>query len=378
MSDKNKQLVFTKERELHWREITTPTISDRDSALVRPIAVARSDLDAGVLCPPDNPSISIKNLKQDALSGLAKRLHLDRYSSAAAVGQQCIAEVVETGPDVSGLPRGKRVVVTRKLSCGTCQYCLSGATAQCQTFTGEDLFGLLEKPNARGGLICDLVRVPNAAKSLVPLPDSLNPLNLSSAGADLGDAWCSVIPQLQERKATRLLVLGGAARSTALYAVALAAKHNVATLDYLDQSAERVALALKLGANAKDIPLQRHRGSYDVIVSGNTEPGVLRRMLGHLVPGGVYIQLQPQTLSAEKIPLSTLYANNLSLVATKSHVLANLRAMLEFLAVNAVDLESINTHLGEFELAHEHFAKNTSKVVVHRAPLFSNHHATSS
>ena len=371
------QLVLTRERDLRWREIASPTISDRDSALLRPIVVARTDREACVLCPTDRPAVNLKNLKQGAYTGLARRIGLNRFSAAQAVGQQCIAEVIDTGPGVVGLARGKRVVVTTKLSCGSCADCLSGQTAQCQVFADNDTFGSLEKPSQRGGLVCDLLRVPNAGKSVVPFPDTLDPIKMASAGSDLADAWCSVLPHLKKRKAARVLVLGGAARSTALYSAALAVTQDIVALDYIDHSAERVSLAAQLGANAVELPVTKVRGNYDVIVSGNTEAGVVRRMLGHLSPGGCFVQLQPQLLEAEKIPLNLLYANNLSLVTAKPHVLANLRTMLEFFVSNPLDLGVVNTHVGEFELAHQHFAKNTSKVVVHRPQLHALKRVTS-
>ena len=371
MSDTIKQLVFTIERELSWREIKSPAISDRTSAIIRPIAVARSDLDASILCKKQGSPQTFQSLKQDALAGLAKRIHLDRYASASVVGQQCVAEVIETGPDVTGLPRGKRVVVTAKLSCGSCLRCQAGMTAFCETYSRDDVYGTLDKASPRGGLLSDLVLVVNAGKMLVPLPDSLDMLELASAGSDLGAAWCSVMPHLQGQKAMRVLILGGTARSTALYAVALATSMNMERVDYVDDSAERAGIAAQLGANVFVKNARRHQGKYDLIVCGNVESGVTRTMLALLDISGTYIQLMPMSLKAEKIPFNVLYRNNLTLALRQPHILANLRSMLEYLSSKQLDLSPINTHLADFDAGVEHYAKNTTKVVLHRPPLFT-------
>jgi len=123
VSEPNRQLLFTKERSLQWGECPLPSLSDRTSVLLRPMAVARSDADAQVLCTA--PEKTLSSLKTDALTGLARKIRLDRYTAARPVGQQGIAEIVEAGPDVTGLRKGQLVVLQSRLACGACARCVA-------------------------------------------------------------------------------------------------------------------------------------------------------------------------------------------------------------------------------------------------------------
>ncbi|MGO4613425.1 alcohol dehydrogenase catalytic domain-containing protein [Nocardia sp. 2YAB30] len=55
------------------------------------------------------------------------------FQGPFAIGHECIAEVLETGSDVTGLHRGDAVVVPWAVSCGGCRECARGLTAECAT-----------------------------------------------------------------------------------------------------------------------------------------------------------------------------------------------------------------------------------------------------
>jgi len=380
VSEPNRYLTFTKERALLWLNKNPPSLSDRTSALVRPIAVARSDADAQILC--SQPANTLSNLKQDALTGLARKIRLDRYTAATPVGQQGIAEVIETGPDVEGLPIGQLVVLTSKLSCGGCSRCSAGMSANCELYAADDSYGSLDKPSSHGGLVTDMLNIPHANRSVVALPAALDPVMMSSAGGDLGEAWCSVVPHISRRSSARVLVLGGAARSMSLYAVALIASlrsqrkssSNVSQLDYIDQSDERSGLAELLGATSlAKISRAMHR-QYDFIVSGCVDSGIVRELVELLAVGGSLVQLQPtllsNTMEAQRVPLTKLYENNVSLITAKPNLLSQARALLEHVEKTQLDVSCINTHTADFAEADQHFCKNTTKVVVHRPKAY--------
>jgi threonine dehydrogenase-like Zn-dependent dehydrogenase len=102
-----RQLVFDEPGKYAWQEAPEPTITSREQALVRPIAVACCDLDVGV--------------SQGVLP----------MPPGHAVGHEGVAEVVGVGDAVTTVRVGDRVVVPFQINCGQCRECLRGATGSC-------------------------------------------------------------------------------------------------------------------------------------------------------------------------------------------------------------------------------------------------------
>lgn len=84
------------------------------------------------------------------------------------LGHEAMGTVVETGPDVSRLKRGDRVVVPFTIACGSCFFCDKGLQSQCETTqvhdhgTGAALFGYTELYGSVPGGQAQYVRVPYA------------------------------------------------------------------------------------------------------------------------------------------------------------------------------------------------------------------------
>src|SRR5207244_5271830 len=93
------------------------------------------------------------------------------FEPGTVLGHEFAGEVVAIGPGVLKLRPGQRVVNTSMISDGTCPSCLEGRGTQCE---GRSLFGYSGVyPRLDGGQ-AELVRVPNAARSLRPLPDEVS------------------------------------------------------------------------------------------------------------------------------------------------------------------------------------------------------------
>jgi alcohol dehydrogenase len=89
------------------------------------------------------------------------------FENGTVLGHEFAGEVVETGPAVTAVRAGDRVVNTSMISDGTCPYCRAGQVTQC---TGRSLFGYSGVyPRLDGGQ-AELVRVPQADRTLLPLP----------------------------------------------------------------------------------------------------------------------------------------------------------------------------------------------------------------
>lgn len=93
------------------------------------------------------------------------------FESGTILGHEFAGEVVEIGHAVETLRPGDRVVNSSMISDGTCPACRAGRVTQCE---GRSLFGYSGVyPRLDGGQ-ADLVRVPQADRSLQPLPDAVD------------------------------------------------------------------------------------------------------------------------------------------------------------------------------------------------------------
>src|SRR6476469_9419606 len=132
------------------------------------------------------------------------------FQGPYAIGHECVAEVIETGPSVSGLKRGDVVIVPWAVSCGSCRECERGITAKCATTRNSTLaaFGFGPASGPWGGMVADVLRIPVADHMLGKMHDEGEPLRLAAASDNLDDAWRCVVPMLRERPGARLLILG--------------------------------------------------------------------------------------------------------------------------------------------------------------------------
>jgi len=106
-----RQLTFIGPGKLEWWDVVAPQIRAASDAIVRPIAVARCDLDYAMV------------------TGAAP------LPGPFAFGHECAGEVVEVGDAVTNVKPGDKVVVPFQISCGACDHCLRGWTNACLSVT---------------------------------------------------------------------------------------------------------------------------------------------------------------------------------------------------------------------------------------------------
>jgi alcohol dehydrogenase len=135
-------------------------------ALVRPLAVARCDIDLFLTSgafPAREPF---------------------------ALGHECVGEVVALGDAVRGLEIGQRVVVAFQNSCGACRSCRAGHTANCDQFPVLSDYGMQPLSGTEyGGMLSDLVRVPYAEAMLAPVARDLDSVALASVSDNVLDGY---------------------------------------------------------------------------------------------------------------------------------------------------------------------------------------------
>ncbi len=376
-----RELQYVKARRLLWREVAEPALRAPTDALVRPFVAARCDGDPLFL-------------QRDAGRALSwgARLHIcdEAFGSSRsnpfigpfAYGHECVAEVVACGPDVRKFAVGDRVIVPWAISCGNCAMCAAGLTSKCVALRGDGAtaaYGFGAAFGSYGGMVSDALRVPFADAMLMSVPATVEPLVVASASDNLTDAYRAVAPHLLRWPEAPVLVVGGGAKSIGLYAVGIAKALGSSRIDYLDASETRLALAARLGAN----PIATRRseswyrrgvsslpGGYPIAVDASSTTAGLSYALSALCPGGTCTGVGFYVRRATPLPLWKMYMTCASLRVGISHPRADLPALLRLIEQRRFDPSVVSTLVADWEDAPRALLERTTKVVLHRAPLF--------
>ena len=190
-----RQLTCTAPGRLEWRDVAAPELSGRDDALIRPLAVARCEIDPMLInAGPAGPD-------------------------GFAVGHEAVAEVIAVGPGVSSVAVGQLVFSSFQLCCGRCQACADGRTANCAEYPVLSDYGMQPLSGVEyGGMLSDLVYVPYADAMLVGVPAGLDAIRLASVADNVCDGYRAVAPHLAARPGADVLVVCHGAPSIAIYA----------------------------------------------------------------------------------------------------------------------------------------------------------------
>jgi alcohol dehydrogenase len=335
-------LHFLAPGRFEWREqAPLALMADRD-AIVRPLAVARCDLDLYIatgVVPMQGPF---------------------------AFGHECVAEVVDAGP-AAGVVPGQRVIVPFQLSCGDCPSCRRGFTGSCEAYPPLAAFGLAGAPRTDfGGALASRMRVPLADHMLVPLPDGLDPVSVASATDNIADGWRAVGPQLAERPGATVLVVGGLAQSVGLYAAGCAVAAGAGRVLYLDDDPGRRDRAARLGAETAPLALAEGRRPtelFEIVVeaagTGEALAFAIRSAARNAILTSVSIHLAPAT----PLPLTEAYYRGLTLVTARADSRAHLPAVVSCLACGHLHPEHVTHRVAGFADAADAMADPGPKLV---------------
>lgn len=286
-----RQLTFLGPGAFEWQDVQAPRLAEDTDALVRPLAVARCDLDLYI-------AVGVVN-----------------YPGPFAFGHETIAEVVEAGMQ-AGVAPGDRVVVPFQLSCGRCATCLRGHTNSCEAYPFGAAYGL--KPTSGtefGGALSDLLHVPFADHMLVKLPAGVDPIAAASVSDNIADGWRGVAPHLKARPGGSVLVIGGLAQSVSIYAAGAARALGAGRTLYLDDNADRRARAALLGAETASLALDAGREpteQFDIVVEGAGTEAALAFAVRSCAPNGVLTSVSIHLGATTPIPLTRAYYKGLT------------------------------------------------------------------
>ena len=166
-------------------------------------------------------------------------------------GHECVGTILDAGDALEGLSRGQRVIVPFSTSCGSCASCRKRLSARCDS---GDLFGWRppEETTSRledaglEGAQAEILRVPHAPGTLVPIPDSID----ADTALLLTDNFCTgwegaTIAGAAKDRSIAVVGCGAVGLSAVV-----AARHVGATVLAIDPVDDRREAAAGLGAEA--------------------------------------------------------------------------------------------------------------------------------
>jgi len=159
-----------------------------------------------------------------------------------AMGHEFLGEVVQVGSAALGLSVGDRVVAPFTTNCGECFYCGIGLTARCER---SQLFGWIENGQGLHGGQAEFVRVPDAAATLVAVPDDLDEAVALLAGDILSTATFGA--DLARISDGDLVVVIGCG-PVGLLAIRTALERGAGEVIAVDSVPSRLELAVRFGA----------------------------------------------------------------------------------------------------------------------------------
>ena len=336
-----RQLTYTGPNTLEWLDVPEPKLEGPGEALVRPMVVARCDLDPLIMAgaTPMPPPI--------------------------AIGHEFVAEVVEVGEDVHSVQPGQTVIVPFQISCGSCARCAIGATAMCNGIAVGSAYGFGAISGNFGGALSDLVRVPFADAMLLGLPEGVSPEAAASAD-NIPDAWRCVGPFLSDGTKAPVLIVAGGAVSISLYAAAIAVAMGSPQVDYIDTDRERLQLAESLGATAIEGPPPKRAGEYPITVDGSANLDGLYCAIRSTAPEGVCTSIGIYFGETTPLPLFAMFNRGITFKTGRVSARTALPPMIELIQSGRIQPEKFITKRVAWADAGEEYAAPAIKLIVTR------------
>ncbi len=338
-----QQLTCVGPGEIEWREVQEPGLEHDGDAILRPLAVARCEIDPLLIAGAR------------------------RESDPFALGHECVAEIVALGDGVRGFEVGQRVVPSFQVSCGVCSTCRVGHTANCAEYPVLSDYGMRPLSGVEyGGMLSDRLRVPHAERMLAPAPEGVDPLTLASVSDNVLDGYRGVAPHLATHPGADVLVVCHGAPSIALYGVQAALALGAGSVTFASDQAEPLALAERLGAKPVETDFERREGRYPIVMDCGNRPVGLEYALGSTAPEGICQSVAYYVAPHTPVPLGKLYTLGIRFFIGRAHAAALLPEVMPLVESGRLRPGEVTTQVVGWDEAAEAYLEPTTKLVVSR------------
>jgi threonine dehydrogenase-like Zn-dependent dehydrogenase len=338
-----RQLACTAPGVVQWRDVPEPQLANDGDALVRPIAVARCDIDL----PLTSGVFPIRE--------------------PFALGHECVAEVVALGDGVRRLEIGQRVVVAFQVSCGSCRSCAAGHTGNCDAYPVLSDFGMQPLSGTEyGGMLADLVRVPHADAMLAPVSPTLDPVALASVSDNVLDGYRAVAPHVAEHPGSEILIVTHGLKSVPLYATLTAIALGAGRVDFASNDDEVLEVARRLGANPIRSDFGKPERRYPIVVDAGLTAEGLRYAIRSTEPEGTLQCVSFYAGGDMPVPLGRFYTLGIRFFAGRAHAVALLPRVMPLIEDGRLRPEKVTTRVVGWEDAPQAFVEPAIKLIVRR------------
>jgi alcohol dehydrogenase len=328
---------------VEWREVPEPRLSGDNEAIVRPLAVARCDIDLPLT------------------SGIFP------IGEPFALGHECVAEVVALGDAVRGLEIGQRVVVAFQMSCGKCGSCAAGHSANCDSYPVLSDYGMQPLSGTEyGGMLTDLVRVPHAEAMLAPVSAALDPVALASVSDNVLDGFRAVAPHLAQLPGAEVLIVTHGLKSIPLYAALAAIALGAARVDFASNDDDVLEVAQRLGAHTTRTDFGKPERRYPIVVDAGLTAEGLKYAIRATAPEGTCQSVSFYPGGEMPMPLGRLYTLGIRFFIGRAHAVALLPEVMPLIERGRLRPQDVTTRIVTWEDAPRAFTEPAVKLVVRR------------
>lgn len=340
-----RQLTCTAPGVVEWIDVPEPELREPTDALVRPIVVARCEIDPFLV--------------------LAGPTRADRF----ALGHEAVAEVVAVGDAVATMQPGDLVLPSFQVSCGTCPQCQRGRSAICANYPILSDYGMEPLSGVEyGGMLSDLVRVPHASTMATPMPAGLDPIAIASVPDNVLDGYRGVAPHLARRPGADIVIAIHGLPSIGLYAAlaALALGAGSATVASADDTVLEVAA--RLGADTLRVDFgTRPPRRWEIAVDCGVDPTGFQWAVRATEPEGVLQSVSSYLDETVPVPLRRLYTLGIEFHIGRAHSASLLPEVVDLVASGRLRPEKVTTAVIDWEDAPAHYLDPSIKLIVARA-----------
>jgi threonine dehydrogenase-like Zn-dependent dehydrogenase len=321
---KVKALTFEGVGVIRLGEVAEPTIVESTDVLVR--------VERTAICGSD---MHVYHGREQGLD------------HGTVMGHEFAGTVLAVGDGVRSLTVDQPVFSPFTTSCGACVSCRSGLTARC---TAGQLFGWVAGGQGLHGAQTEIVRVPLADTTLIPLPQGLSP----EVGLLMGDVlstgyFCAVQAGVAPGGTYAVLGCGPVGLMAVLSAIELGAERVFA----VDSETPRLRQAARFGATTIDLTKEDTEAVVRQATDGQGVDAVLEAVgnaaahqaaLGLVRAGGTISVVGVH--NEERFPFTPveLYDRNLTYRVGRCPARAMAERVMPLARRRATELESILTH----------------------------------